>query len=677
MDEIKVKLNGYWYPVKVTKIKELLFLKFSYNMSLIQEIKVMDGARWHPDQKLWSIKDNLRNWFQLNFLMGKNPYKKYDSPLIDFIPKRTNLYAHQIEMVRHILTRNYCIIAGEMGTGKTLAAIEAAEALNMRSEDVWYIGPKSGVFAVERELNKWECSFKPRMMTYEKLVKILRTWEDDWPAPKFLILDESSKIKNPTAKRSQCAMAVANAVRAEHKENGYVVLLSGTPAPRTPEDWWHQAEVAMPGFIREGNIFKFKGRLCVTEEKESMAGGVYKALVSWYDNELKCKTCSEFEEHENHIQYFEREEEVPLQDVEAIIKAIRDGIPAPEPEKRIVKISNPNYHSFEKSINEVQKLYKRMAGLVLVKFKKDCLDLPEKQYKVIHIKPTANMLRAAKAIAKNARRSIQALSLLRELSDGFQYVKTPDGMETCPGCFGHGKALIWHGEEPDLLEPVDVESLNYTKSEAICPRCGGGGEVVRFVRDVNEVKSPKDNVLLAHLDEYEDVGRFIVWGGFTGTIDRLKKLAQKAGWVVLRVDGRGFIGYDLNDAPISKDILLDAMDRSNPKYDELYQKYPKICFIGQPRAGGMALTLTASPISMFYSNDFSGEARPQAEDRFHRIGMDANIGALIVDLICLESDQLVLDNLLLKRDLQNLSMGELSDALNSGKLERNLWSDEN
>jgi len=1015
VSEIKIKIGGYWYPVTVSKQKGLLFLKFNYNKKLIAEIKVMSGARWHPDSKIWSIHDNFRNWFQLNFLMGKNPYENYDKPLIEFKPKRDNLFAHQVEMAQHILSRNYCIIAGEMGTGKTLAALEAAESLMLEDGDVWYIGPKSGVFAVARELLKWNCTVNPKMLTYEKLVKVLNTWEDGWPAPKFLIFDESPKIKNPTAKRSQCAMAVANAVRAEHKENGYVVLMTGTPAPRTPEDWWHQCltsdtwvttstgprqiqdlvnipfyarvdgrnykskgfiktgekvvyeiqtkegynfeatcnhplevdfdgfrtfipvqelksgyklvlniessfikegvgtfedgylvglligdgnvykngnrlygrlsfwkddfsllqkvigyfpsdlnicfeekvkrfnifhshlqnliyqyrlstdkqingyiesetsseflkgllsglfdtdgtvnkdklrigfsqtdknrikavqrillyfgiksswytrkaqqskiegriiyskdasvllitsqdavhfyerigfqsdrkqnllqeriknkhnwpsnnlvtftgtvnkgkqkvyncsvnkikkfaangivvhncEVAMPGFIREGNIFKFKDRLCITEQKESMTGGVYKALVSWLDNELKCKICGELEEHENHIEYFEREEDVPLQDVELIVKAIREGKQVPEPEKRVIKVKNPEYHPYIKSINEVQRLYRRLNGLVLVKFKKDCLDLPEKQYKIINIKPTPSMLRAAKAIVANSRRSVQALNLLRELSDGFQYGKAPSGEVTCPECLGEGRALIWQGEEPNLLEPVDVTKYKYTKSEDVCPKCGGEGKVLKFERTTNEVKSPKDDVLLSYLDEYEDVGRFIVWGGFTGTIERLGDLIRKAGWATLKVDGRGYVGKNPDGSVISSDILLDAMDKSHFKFDELRIQYPKVCFIGQPKAGGMALTLTGSPIEMFYSNDFDGGARMQAEDRFHRPGMDINRGALIVDLICLESDQLVLDNLQLKKDLQNLSMGELSQALDGEKVERNYWS---
>jgi hypothetical protein len=37
-------------------------------------------------------------------------------------------------------------------------------------------------------------------------------------------------------------------------------------------------------------------------------------------------------------------------------------------------------------------------------------------------------------------------------------------------------------------------------------------------------------------------------------------------------------------------------------------------------------------------------------------------GAKIIDLVCLPSDQLVIDNLKKKKKLQNMTMGELEDS---------------
>jgi hypothetical protein len=42
--------------------------------------------------------------------------------------------------------------------------------------------------------------------------------------------------------------------------------------------------------------------------------------------------------------------------------------------------------------------------------------------------------------------------------------------------------------------------------------------------------------------------------------------------------------------------------------------------------------------------------------------MDKNRGAKIIDLVCLPTDQLVIDNLKKKKKLQNMTMGELNDG---------------
>ena len=98
--------------------------------------------------------------------------------------------------------------------------------------------------------------------------------------------------------------------------------------------------------------------------------------------------------------------------------------------------------------------------------------------------------------------------------------------------------------------------------------------------------------------------------------------------------------------------------------DEL-EDFPRLAFIGQPGAAGMGLTLTASPSICYYSNDFNAESRIQSEDRIHRPGMDVNRGATIIDLLHLPSDRTVLENLKAKRKLQDMTLGALTEALQS------------
>lgn len=638
--ECKLRVGKYRKKGKIVFTKKRIEFHFGYWPSLNAEIKTMEGHRYHGfetinPRKVWSVADSPRNRFQIEYLREKNPYAHFEQPLQPVETERP-LYDHQLEMLSFILTVMHGIFACEMGTGKTLVFIEAAERMKamhgLKDGDIIYVGPRSGVKAVSRELIKWKSTVKPQMLTYDGMKKMIRTWPPGKKAPRFVCFDESSKLKGPTTQQSIAALHLANSMRDEWGYESVVLLMSGTPAPKTPVDWWHQCEVAAPGFIKEGTVGKFRARMCLIEMRENhITGGKYPHQIGWLDDPKKCAKCCQHREHPTH---------------------------AP------INAGNDDYHKFQKSKDEVSYLYKRMHGLVLVKFKKDCLDLPEKQYQVIRVKPTPDIVRAAKIIRTRAKRAITALTLTREISDGFQYIEVPSGKEQCPNCHGNGELEIKVPvEDVDIMAPQEIGA--FEEKTVTCDNCGGQGEVTVYKRDTEAVGSPKDQVFIDDLDQHEDVGRYIVWGGFTGTLDRLVGIAHQNGWSTLRVDGKGYNGVSATGEKLDSDILLDAMDRSHPNYKKLREKYPKLCFVGHPQAGGMALTLTASPTELFYSNCFNGEARMQAEDRGHRPGMDLNRGLTIKDLIMLPSDQLVLDNLKKKKKLQNLTMGQLSDAFTS------------
>jgi hypothetical protein len=60
--------------------------------------------------------------------------------------------------------------------------------------------------------------------------------------------------------------------------------MTGTPAPKSPLDWYSQCEIACPGFLAEGSIHKFKTRLGLFESAEN-GGVVFPRLITWYDDE--------------------------------------------------------------------------------------------------------------------------------------------------------------------------------------------------------------------------------------------------------------------------------------------------------------------------------------------------------------------------------------------------------
>ncbi len=608
---MKLRAGKYKVETQVTTDKNHIYFKFPFNKDLMAEIKSMENAHWcgydDPPLKVWRVDITPHNLFRLKYLGGQNPYSKYDSKIIQHSYDRP-LYQHQKVDADFLLTRKQAVLAAQPGVGKTLAVIEVMERSGF--EDWWYVAPRSALKGVERELKLWDCKINPTLITYEGLTRKLENWCEDLMTPHGVVLDESSRAKNPTAKRSQAAYAIANGIRDDYGNEGYIILMSGTPAPKSPLDWWHQCRIACPGYIKEGSYAKFRNRLCLVKQQDGPFGQAYPQIITWWDNEEKCAICGLTKEQHNLIN-------------------MEDDV-----------------HAFKSSVNEVAYLYKRMEGLVLVQLKKDCLDLPDKIYRPIYLEPTKSTVDIAKAILASANTVIAGLTLLRELSDGFQYIQEPSGEETCSVCGGSGriKNLLLESNLPEDSKPEEMDLAE----TVTCDGCGGKGRKKTYTRVTKQVDTPKEAALKDLLDEYMEVGRVVIYGGFTGSIDRIVQICKENGWNWIRVDGRGW----------HSDLEGDPLDN----FQDNLEKYPRIAFIGQPGAAGMGLTLTASPVVIYYSNDFNNESREQSEDRCHRAGMDTNRGCTIIDLIHLPTDELVIENLKKKQELQSLTMGQVQNA---------------
>ena len=616
----------------------IFFVKSPY--SLKDEIKAMRGSRWHgyddPNpQKMWSVEDCQRNRFQLSFLMGEKAYAWFDRPLVRHEYTRP-LKDHQKDLTDAGLTYHYHIFAAEMGTGKTLSAQEVIERSGV---DWWFwIGPKTSLPNIKREFRKWESSYQFRLaqdgaepVAGEKVVVAftyegLKTWVDHWkpgqPIPAGLICDESSRCKNAGSQRSHACQHLADMIREKHGlEHGFVIEMSGTPSPKSPVDWWSQCEIAWPGFLQEGSQKAMEERMAFMVLRQ-MDEGAFKKRIGWKDNEQKCAECGETQGDGPHE---------------------LDGITNPE-----------DYHEFVPSVNEVAYLNKRLKGLVTIKHKKDCLDLPDKRYRKVICKPTASLLRTAEAIVQAAPNAITGMTLLRELSDGFQYREVQDGMTRCTHCTD-GTVREWiDPQEPEKrypgvqLLPEEVVA-RLVEQTVPCPVCGGAREVPKMVRTTREVPCPKDAALRMLLDENEETGRLVVFAGFTGSVDRVVNLCRKEKWNVVRCDQGAFQvlthdGEEVTEEPLDYWANLD---------------HPRIVFAANPESGGMSLTLVEARTAVYWSNSWKPEYRIQSEDRIHRIGMDLNKGCLIVDLIHLPSDERVLDVIRENRKLELMTLGEL------------------
>lgn len=677
----KLISGQYYIPVTLFTEGGRIFFEFKYSAPLIQSIKTtFEGRKYHgfidgDNRKLWSVPITYRNLFRLTVLQGKSagvdPYGYWNAKIDSYIEKvqqhaqsrGLTPYKHQLQMTASMLCFHWFIAAAGMGTGKTLSAILACELFKQIINDgsTLWVGPKSALVAAQAEFRKWQTRIDPDFITYDSLRRLVESWVPGNPAPRVLILDEASRVKTPTAQRSIAAKWIANAMRKEYGWEGCLIIqMSGTPAPKTPVDWWNLCEIACPGFLAEGDIFALRERLGYVEEKETFeGGGSYKSLKSWKDNPLKCNFCGELKDHPNH----------KGSSFESMLNAKPDYEP----------------HDFQESINEVAKLSNRMRGLVGVWAKEDCLDLPAKRYEMHELSPSIEILNAAKLIVETSTRAADALIRLRTLSDGFLYQKTETGETTkCIGCGGAGKVIEYYDpdypdymlseaeiqdtaryiyapcpadQDPVLFDAPIIEKKPITLAErwVECCTCQGKGVLPVYERTVQEVDCPKIPLLHDLLEQHEEDGRFVTYAGFTGSIDRIVKECLKKGWTTLKADGHGWNTTHPNEGSLNWKAEEAVYQFQNGQVD-----HPRMVFIGQPSSAGMGLTLHASPSIFFYSNDFNPESRQQAEDRGHRLGM-LERGGRIIDCIHLPSDRKVVQALVRAKNLQSMSMKGLRE----------------
>ncbi len=519
-------------------------------------------------------------------------------------------------------------------THNTLSAQEVIERANV---PYWYwVGPKTSLPNIKREFKKWgfdETCATVDFMTYERLVRIMDERSPGDLVPNGVIFDESSRCKTPSSQRSKAALMLADLIRSTYMWEGYVILMSGTPSPKRPTDWWSQAEIAWPGYLKEGSVKALEKRLAF-QVQETFDSGTFWKTYGWRDNDRKCNTCGDLYE---------------------------DGPHDPDP---MVALSDDNYefHKFVPAKNEVAYMFERLKGLTLIKHKKDCLTLPDKRYRKIMCKPKASLLRVGKTIVESAQNAMIGMTLLRELSDGFQYRDIADGTKSCNHCENAcGVVDEWFNPEIEHKVYQDISLLTgdltskLKKRRVKCPKCHGSGQMKKTKRITREVACPKEAALRGLLDECEETGRIVIFAGFTGSVDRCVRICHNDGWAVVRCDGRGF-QVTLADGETITDV--EALDF----WDDL-ESNPRVAFVAHPESGGMSLTLTASRMAVYWSNSFKPEYRVQSEDRIHRKGMDENLGCVIVDLIHLPTDERVVDIIRENRKLELMTMGKLTSDI--------------
>lgn len=248
-----------------------------------ETIKDIYGRQWHPEDKAWSIPVSADNMETLKMVgctfsdemvaMKKQFCGKASKTTMELLPAplKVTPYAHQLEGY-NLACRSMGILGNreqspgfallmEMGTGKTITsiAIVGRAFLNGQIKRMLILAPKSIVMVWDEEFSKFAAfpySLSVLVGSSTKKVELLKSIHNNgleiavvnydsialiekeltaWN-PDFIICDESSKIKNPSAKMSKATHRIA-------KQCSYRLILTGTPVQNNPLDFYSQYKV--------------------------------------------------------------------------------------------------------------------------------------------------------------------------------------------------------------------------------------------------------------------------------------------------------------------------------------------------------------------------------------------------------------------------------------------------
>lgn len=152
--------------------------------------------------------------------------------------------------------------------------------------------------------------------------------------------------------------------------------------------------------------------------------------------------------------------------------------------------------------------------------------------------------------------------------------------------------------------------------------------------ELQMLASKRLNVLKEILEQTSD--KVTIWSRFVADIKAIKQIL-----------GRDAVCYYGEADGDERNSAIDSFQNGEAKY-----------FIGQPRSGGIGLTLTAASTVIYYSNTYSLEDRLQSEDRAHRIGQKHNV--TYIDLVARKTiDEVIVKALREKKDIAQMVLDSL------------------
>lgn len=170
----------------------------------------------------------------------------------------------------------------EAGTGKTRSALELIK--NTDADYMLWFTPFQTKENLQAEINKWgglNCDIVgiESIQNSDRIfLEYLQKCEQAERA--FIVVDESLKIKNADANRTQRLLLLA-------EKTAYRIILNGTPLSRNLLDLWSQMEFLSPKILKMG-LAEFKNTFCeyikVTYHSQGFGRSYSKEFIKKYHN---------------------------------------------------------------------------------------------------------------------------------------------------------------------------------------------------------------------------------------------------------------------------------------------------------------------------------------------------------------------------------------------------------
>lgn len=170
----------------------------------------------------------------------------------------------------------------EAGTGKTRSALELIK--NTAADYVLWFTPFQTKENLQTEINKWgglDCDIVGiESIQNSDRIYLELSQKCEQAKKTFIVVDESLKIKNADANRTQRLLQLA-------EKSAYRIILNGTPLSRNLLDLWSQMEFLSPKILKMG-LAEFKNTFCeyikVTYHSHGFGRSYSKEFIKKYHN---------------------------------------------------------------------------------------------------------------------------------------------------------------------------------------------------------------------------------------------------------------------------------------------------------------------------------------------------------------------------------------------------------